>query len=60
MHKAAIMRASDGLFLDACREVSKDFPDIKFDDISLDNACLHVRLPSVSFCGCDQVLTVRV
>ena len=42
VHKAAIMKAADGLFLSACREVSKEFPNIKFDDISLDNACLNI------------------
>jgi isocitrate dehydrogenase (NAD+) len=33
---------SDGLFLDACMDVAKDYPDVKFDDVSLDNACLNV------------------
>jgi isocitrate dehydrogenase (NAD+) len=44
VHKAAIMKASDGLFLSACQEVAKDYPKIKFDDISLDNACLNVSM----------------
>jgi hypothetical protein len=43
VHKAAIMKASDGLFLSACQEVAKEYPSIHFDDISLDNACLNVR-----------------
>ncbi|CAG8461599.1 6998_t:CDS:2 [Paraglomus brasilianum] len=42
VHKANIMRMSDGLFLDACSEVAKDFPDVKFDDVLLDRACLHI------------------
>lgn len=36
------MKASDGLFLDACKTVAKEFPDIAFNDISLDNACLRI------------------
>jgi isocitrate dehydrogenase (NAD+) len=44
VHKAAIMKASDGLFLQACAEVAHEFSDIKFNDISLDNACLSVSL----------------
>jgi len=42
VHKANIMKLSDGLFLDACREVSKDFSDIKYDEDMLDRVCLQV------------------
>jgi len=36
-------RKTDGLFLEACQEASKKFPDIKFDECLLDRACLNVR-----------------
>ncbi|KAG0163755.1 NAD-dependent isocitrate dehydrogenase [Apophysomyces sp. BC1034] len=42
VHKANIMKLADGLFLDVCKQVSKDFPNIKFDDVLLDRACLHI------------------
>ncbi|KAG2183760.1 hypothetical protein INT43_006771 [Umbelopsis isabellina] len=42
VHKANIMKLADGLFLDVCKQVSKDFPNIKFNDILLDRACLHI------------------
>ncbi|CAG8450605.1 11123_t:CDS:10 [Ambispora leptoticha] len=42
IHKANIMKLSDGLFLEVAHEVSKDYPDIKFDDVLLDRACLHI------------------
>ncbi|CAG8434794.1 11752_t:CDS:2 [Ambispora gerdemannii] len=42
IHKANIMKLSDGLFLEVAYEVSKEFPDIKFDDVLLDRACLHI------------------
>ncbi|KAK9711631.1 NAD-dependent isocitrate dehydrogenase [Basidiobolus ranarum] len=42
VHKANIMKMSDGLFLSACRDVAQQFPQIKFDDVLLDRACLHV------------------
>ncbi|RGB42009.1 mitochondrial NAD-dependent isocitrate dehydrogenase subunit 2 precursor [Rhizophagus diaphanus] len=42
IHKANIMKLSDGLFLEACNDVAKDFPDIQFDDVLLDRACLHI------------------
>ncbi|CAI2165891.1 18035_t:CDS:2 [Funneliformis geosporum] len=42
IHKANIMKLSDGLFLEACYNVAKKFPDIHFDDVLLDRACLHI------------------
>lgn len=33
---------ADGLFLEACRQVAKDFPHIQFEEILMDTACLHV------------------
>jgi isocitrate dehydrogenase (NAD+) len=45
-HKANIMKFSDGLFLASAREVAKDYPDIKFNDIIVDNLCMQlVRRP---------------
>lgn len=38
-HKANIMKFSDGVFLDVAREVAKDYPDIEFADIIVDNLC---------------------
>lgn len=45
VHKATIMKMSDGLFLSTAREVSKEFPHIEFDAELLDNACLKVYSP---------------
>jgi 3-isopropylmalate dehydrogenase len=36
VHKANVVRASDGLFLDAARDVAKAFPDIEFDEANVD------------------------
>ncbi len=36
VHKANVVRAADGLFLDCAREVGKDFPDIIFDEANVD------------------------
>jgi 3-isopropylmalate dehydrogenase len=36
VHKANVVRATDGLFLDAAREVGKDFPEIQFDEANVD------------------------
>jgi isocitrate dehydrogenase (NAD+) len=39
VHKATVMRATDGLFLEACREVAGAYDDVEFDDRLVDNAC---------------------
>jgi len=42
VHKASIMKMSDGMFLQACRRVSKDFPEISYDEDILDRVCLKI------------------
>ncbi len=42
VHKATIMKMSDGLFLSCARKISKEFPDVEFDAELLDNACLKI------------------
>uniref|UniRef100_A0A9N6WYW3 Isocitrate dehydrogenase [NAD] subunit, mitochondrial n=1 Tax=Lynceus sp. MCZ IZ 141354 TaxID=1930659 RepID=A0A9N6WYW3_9CRUS len=42
VHKANIMRMSDGLFLRCCREVAEKNPDIKFEERYLDTVCLNM------------------
>jgi isocitrate dehydrogenase (NAD+) len=42
IHKANIMKMSDGLFLKCFREVAKDFPEIEADDLIVDNACMQL------------------
>lgn len=42
VHKANIMKLSDGLFLDCFRRVAADFPDIEADDKIVDNACMQL------------------
>jgi isocitrate dehydrogenase (NAD+) len=37
VHKANIMKFSDGLFLSVAREVAQEYPDIEFDDKIMDN-----------------------
>ena len=36
-------KLADGLFLESCREVSKDYPNIEFTDMIIDNASMQVR-----------------
>jgi isocitrate dehydrogenase (NAD+) len=49
VHKANIMKLSDGLFLDCCLKVAKDFPEIKYDDIIVDNCCMQLVLDPTRF-----------
>ncbi|KAK6343391.1 NAD-dependent isocitrate dehydrogenase [Orbilia blumenaviensis] len=42
VHKATIMKQSDGLFLDIGKELSKQYPEIQFDYELLDNTCLNM------------------
>jgi len=49
MHKANIMKLSDGLFLDCFRRVSGDYPDIEADDKIVDNACMQLVMRPEQF-----------
>jgi len=42
VHKANIMKFSDGLWLDVSREVAKQYPDIEFEDRIVDNMCMQL------------------
>ena len=42
VHKANIMKFSDGLFLEVARTVAKKYPDIEFEDRIVDNMCMQL------------------
>ncbi len=42
VHKANIMKLTDGLFLDCFRTVAKDYPEIEADDRIIDNMCMQL------------------
>jgi isocitrate dehydrogenase (NAD+) len=42
VHKANIMKLSDGLFLEVARQVAGDYPDIGFEDRIVDNMCMQL------------------
>src|ERR1700712_2931538 len=42
IHKANIMKMSDGLFLRCVRAVSKDFPEITYGEHIVDNTCMQL------------------
>ena len=42
IHKANIMKMSDGLFLKCAREVAKGFPEITYGEHIIDNTCMQL------------------
>ncbi len=42
VHKANIMKYSDGLFLETARKVAQDYSDIEFEDRIVDNMCMQL------------------
>jgi len=42
VHKANIMKLSDGLFLDCVRRVAQEYPEIQSDDKIVDNMCMQL------------------
>ena len=42
IHKANIMKVTDGLFLEVSKEVAKDYPDIEHQQMIIDNCCMQL------------------
>ncbi|KAF7232470.1 hypothetical protein EG68_10746 [Paragonimus skrjabini miyazakii] len=42
VHKANIMKLADGLFLDTCCSVAKQYPQIEFNAMIIDNTCMQL------------------
>jgi isocitrate dehydrogenase (NAD+) len=49
IHKANIMKLSDGLFLDCARKVAKGYPKIAYKELIVDNACMQLVLRPQDF-----------
>jgi isocitrate dehydrogenase (NAD+) len=49
VHKANIMKLSDGLFLDCFRRVARDYPEIEIEEKIVDNACLQLVMNPQQF-----------
>ena len=42
VHKANIMKRSDGMFLECCRAVAKEHPAVEFQELIVDNTCMQL------------------
>ena len=49
IHKANIMKMSDGLFLKCCREVSAQFAQVQYNELIVDNACMQLVIRPETF-----------
>ncbi|WNK19561.1 isocitrate dehydrogenase [Halomonas piscis] len=57
LHKANIIKTASGLFLDVAREVASDYPDIEFEEMIVDNACMQLVMDPYQF---DVVVTTNL
>src|SRR5487761_795849 len=49
IHKANIMKLSDGLFLSSVRKVAEKYPDIEYRELIVDNACMQLVMNPTQF-----------
>jgi isocitrate dehydrogenase (NAD+) len=54
IHKANIMKMSDGLFIKCCKEVSADYPEVTYAEHIVDNACMQLVMHPYQY---DVILT---
>jgi isocitrate dehydrogenase (NAD+) len=54
VHKANIMKYTDGLFLDSIKKVAANYPDIEFGDMIVDNCCMQMVTKPTQF---DVIVT---
>jgi isocitrate dehydrogenase (NAD+) len=49
VHKANIMKLSDGLFLECIRKVAKEYPEIEYREVIVDNCCMQLVMRPEQF-----------
>src|ERR1700737_2055257 len=49
IHKANIMKRSDGFFLKSIRTVAEKFPDVEYKEMIVDNACMQIVMKPEQF-----------
>ena len=57
VHKSNVMRVTDGLFAKACADVSKDYPEIKFEEMYVDACAMNLIRQPEKF---DVVVTTNL
>jgi isocitrate dehydrogenase (NAD+) len=49
VHKANIMKLGDGLFLRCSQQIAKDYPEIQYDEMIIDNTCMQLVMHPEQF-----------
>jgi isocitrate dehydrogenase (NAD+) len=49
VHKANIMKVTDGLFIETAEGVARDYPDLRFRTLIVDNACMQLLMRPAQF-----------
>jgi len=57
VHKANILKTSSGLFLDVAREVAREYPQIGFNEMIVDNTCMQLVMNPWQF---DVIVTTNL
>ena len=57
VHKANVLKIGDGMFIDACRDVAKRYPDVTVDDFIVDAMMAHVVRAPARF---DVIVTTNM
>jgi isocitrate dehydrogenase (NAD+) len=57
VHKANIMKTSSGLFLNVAREIAKEYPQIEFNEMIVDNTCMQLVMRPEQF---DVIVTTNL
>lgn len=57
VHKANIIKSSSGLFLDVARQIAPEYPDIEFEEMIVDNACMQLVMDPHRF---DVIVTTNL
>jgi isocitrate dehydrogenase (NAD+) len=57
VHKANILKDVTGMFLEVARDVARDYPEIEFNDLIVDNACMQLVMRPEQF---DVIVTTNL
>jgi len=57
VHKANVLKKSDGLFLECCRRAAEEFPEIEYEEALVDSVAMRIVLAPLDF---DVIVTTNL
>ncbi len=57
VHKANIIKTASGLFLDVARDIAKEYPQVAFNEMIVDNCCMQLVMKPEQF---DVIVTTNL